>query len=353
MNEVIKKIKEGASVDSGSAIYKDSNLPFITDGSRIHYDKDLDKVIVNQGDEGMTESIANDWEVFCRDNDIPINKILVLHNNPMVEREFLYSFDYYFMECRRLIKKITDYGIVNYDIEKEKIYNCLNNNIRSTRTFIFDGLKERKLLQYGYVSYIEKGVHLPSNIKDTQIKGLKINEKTNELVPLDDWRWPTLVPDVISKTYFNVVTECGLQSRQVGADIGNGDGCFITEKTCKALITEPFMVVGNCEILKYLKERGFETYPELFDESYDLIENPRDRLNLILDEVERLCNMNKNELEKIYKSVLWKIEHNRKRMLNFEDDEYIRLLKFNYGGHNLDDCENKQFAWEIPDSINL
>ena len=205
MNEVIKKIKEGASVDSGSAIYKDSNLPFITDGSRIHYDKDLDKVIVNQGDEGMTESIANDWEVFCRDNDIPINKILVLHNNPMVEREFLYSFDYYFMECRRLIKKITDYGIVNYDIEKEKIYNCLNNNIRSTRTFIFDGLKERKLLQYGYVSYIGKGVHLPSNIKDTQIKGLKINEKTNELVPLDDWRWPTLVPDVISKTYFNVV----------------------------------------------------------------------------------------------------------------------------------------------------
>jgi hypothetical protein len=187
-------------------------------------------------------------------------------------------------------------------------------------------LKERKLLQYGFVSYCEKGVYLPSDIEDTQSKELEIDEKTNELVPLGDWRWPTLVPDVISKTYFNVVTECGLQSSSRFNSIA-GDGCFITEKTCKALITEPFIVVGNYGILKYLKELNFETYPELFDESYDLIENPKDRLEFILDEVERLCNMNKNELEKIYKSVLWKIKHNRKRMLNFEDDKYIRLLE--------------------------
>jgi hypothetical protein len=69
-------------------------------------------------------------------------------------------------------------------------------------------------------------------------------------------------------------------------------------------------------------EYGFETYPELFDESYDLIENPKDRLEFILDEIERLCNMEKNELQKIYESVLWKVEHNRKRMLDFEDDEF-------------------------------
>ena len=217
------------------------------------------------------------------------------------------------MECKRMLKKFKYYGIVNYDIEKEKIYNCLNNTLRTVRTFIFDGLKERKLLQHGFVSYCEKGVYLPSNIEDRRIDE-------------DDRRWPTLVPDVISKTYFNLVTECGLQPKSVSNSI-KGDGCFITEKTCKALITEPFIVVGNYGILKYLKELNFETYPELFDESYDLIENPKDRLEFILDEVERLCNMNKNELEKIYKSVLWKIKHNRKRMLNFEDDKYIRLLE--------------------------
>jgi hypothetical protein len=302
VNEVIKKIK------------KDSNLALIGPDSRIFYDKDLDKLIVDQSDEGMTESIANDWKVFCRDNDIPINKILVLNNNPMVEREFLYSYDYYFMECKRVLrfgkyafgkKQYSNYQDINYDIKKEKIYNCLNNNIRAHRTFIFDGLKERKLLRYGFVSYRKEDVFLPKD-KD---------------ITIPNWRWDTLIPDMVSKTYFNVVTECGLQPKSQSNPLGS-DGCFITEKTCKALITQPFMVVGNYEILKYLKEGGFETYPELFDESYDLIENPQDRFNLILDEIERLCNMDKTELEEIYKSVLWKVEHNRKRMLHLEDDEF-------------------------------
>ena len=67
---------------------------------------------------------------------------------------------------------------------------------------------------------------------------------------------------------------------------------------------------------------GFQTYPELFDESYDLIENPKDRIEFILDEIERLCNMDKSELEKIYNSVIWKVEHNRKIMVEFPIDEF-------------------------------
>ena len=77
-------------------------------------------------------------------------------------------------------------------------------------------------------------------------------------------------------------------------------------------------------------EYGFETYPELFDESYDLIENPMKRIDFIIDEIERLCNMSKNELEKIYKSVLWKIEHNRKIILNFKDDEFAYKYVMNW-----------------------
>ena len=32
--------------------------------------------------------------------------------------------------------------------------------------------------------------------------------------------------------------------------------------------------------------------------------------------------MDIEELEKIYKSVLWKVEYNRNRMINFKDDNY-------------------------------
>jgi hypothetical protein len=40
--------------------------------------------------------------------------------------------------------------------------------------------------------------------------------------------------------------------------------------------------------------------------------------------------MNIEELEKIYKSVLWKIKHNRDLMLNFKDDDFIKPYAINW-----------------------
>ena len=39
--------------------------------------------------------------------------------------------------------------------------------------------------------------------------------------------------------------------------------------------------------------------------------------------------MDKNELEKIYNSVLWKIKHNRKIMVEFEEDEFASKIEEN------------------------
>jgi len=299
MDDFIKKIQN-------------SNLPLIH-LCPIFYNKDLDKIIVDRSDESITEDIANQYEEFCKKNDIPISKTLVLHSNMILEREYSYSFDYFFIECKRLLNKRPDYGKIDYNIKKEKIYSCLNHSENKHRTIIFNGLKSRKLLKYGFVSYLDKGVYLPRNIEE---------RRTDDT----GWRWPTLIPEVVSKTYFNIVTET---HHDIEPDF---DSLFITEKLCKALITEPFILVGNIKMLEYVRDKGFETYSELFDESYDLIENPKDRLDFVLDEVERVCNMDVKELEKIYKSVLWKVEHNRNVMLNFKDDDYgaSKVEKWNF-----------------------
>jgi hypothetical protein len=294
MDDFIKKIQN-------------SNLPLIH-LCPIFYNKDLDKIIIDRSDESITIDIANQYEEFCKKNDIPISKTLVLHSNMILEREYSYSFDYFFIACKRLLNRSPDYGKIDYNIKKEKIYNCLNHSEKKHRTIIFNGLKSRKLLKHGFVSYLDKGVYLPRNIEERRAED-------------SGWRWDTLIPKVVSKTYFNVVTETHNEIVYDDYDL------FITEKTCKALITQPFIVIGNYGTLRHVKKLGFETYPELFDESYDLIENPKDRLEFILDEIERLCNMDKNELEKIYKSVLWKIKHNRKIMVEFEEDEFASKIE--------------------------
>jgi hypothetical protein len=70
----------------------------------------------------------------------------------------------------------------------------------------------------------------------------------------------------------------------------------------------------------------------MFDESYDLIEDHNERATFIINEVKRLCEMDTNELQKIYKSVLWKIEHNRNVIMNWKKDELLEDLKIRHLG---------------------
>jgi len=182
--------------------------------------------------------------------------------------------------------------------KKEKIYNCLNHAVKRHRTIIFDNLKKKGLLDMGFVSYIYRGVVLPIMI-DPRSKFPR--------------GWDCFSYYVTEKSYFNVITET-----QHEYDNPDYNGLHITEKTYKALISQPFIIVGQYGHLEKLREWGFQTYPELFDESYDLIENPMERIDFIIDEIERLCNMDKNELEEIYNSVIWKVDTIKKLCWSFQ-----------------------------------
>ena len=81
--------------------------------------------------------------------------------------------------------------------------------------------------------------------------------------------------------------------------------------------------MGNKNTLKYLKSIGFETFPEMFDESYDEIEDPVGRAVFIMKEVERLCSMDIEELHKIYVSVLPKIRHNQEVLMSFDGEQML------------------------------
>jgi len=295
VNEKIKKIEN-------------SNLPLISGGPDlciIKYNAELDKIVVDMRQEPIVESEKDQIDVFCKDNDI--DNLLIFHNNvAMKNTENYYSFPYLLITTQKYMKRDSQYGKIDLKSKKEKIYNCLNSMEKEHRTIIFDNLKRKGLLNMGFVSYIDRGVILPKKI-DPMGKS-----------PIG---WDCFNYYVTEKSYFSVVTET-----QHEYDNPDYDGLHITEKTYKALISQPFIIVGQYGHLKKLREYGFETYSELFDESYDLIKNPRKRLNFIVDEIERLCNMDERKLKEIYKFVLWKVDYNRNIMLNFKDDDYSNLM---------------------------
>ena len=107
--------------------------------------------------------------------------------------------------------------------------------------------------------------------------------------------------EIYSECYFEVVTETNLMNVP----------CQVTEKTFKSLCVLPVIIFGANKTLENLRRMGFETYPELFDESYDNEMDTYKRFKMIVSEIDRICKMDIKELHKIFLSVIPKIEHNR------------------------------------------
>jgi hypothetical protein len=73
----------------------------------------------------------------------------------------------------------------------------------------------------------------------------------------------------------------------VESDINYQYGFLLSEKTIKCLISGmPFVIVSTPHFLKYLRELGFYTYSDLWDESYDEELDYVKRIDKIVD----LCN---------------------------------------------------------------
>jgi hypothetical protein len=70
------------------------------------------------------------------------------------------------------------------------------------------------------------------------------------------------------------------------------DSRFITEKLYKPIYNlHPFIVVGAPRMLQLLRDKGYRTFPELFDESYDVEECPIRRIYLVIDEIEKFTKL--------------------------------------------------------------
>ena len=87
----------------------------------------------------------------------------------------------------------------------------------------------------------------------------------------------------------------------------------LTEKVFKPIVMmQPFILAGTVGSLKYLKRYGFKTFSKWIDESYDKIKDPLKRLDAIAAEVEKICNLTKEEQRLMYEEMLPTLIHNRR-----------------------------------------
>jgi hypothetical protein len=95
-------------------------------------------------------------------------------------------------------------------------------------------------------------------------------------------------------SYFSVISETTFYYKE-----STQNSRFITEKTFKAIImNHPFILVAIPKSLEVLKELGYKTFSPWIDESYDQEMDDNKRIIMVANEIERLCNLSQQELEK-------------------------------------------------------
>jgi hypothetical protein len=93
--------------------------------------------------------------------------------------------------------------------------------------------------------------------------------------------------------------------------------CFFpTEKTSRTIqYKKPMLVMSSINFLHYLRQLGFQTFYEFWNEDYDGFEG-RDRYLKILEVIDGLAQKSTTELEQMYKDMQPILEHNHNLLYN-------------------------------------
>ena len=192
-------------------------------------------------------------------------------------------------------------------------FNRLVTKDRSYRLNFVSQLKERDLLKYGSVSLILKDNGLGTWQEELADPDTRLSASAKELVS-------RTLTEIGTGLTIDVDNPPGHASANAGSAELNmyrsalwhvvtetvfyDNKQHLTEKIFKPIVARrPFMLIGAVGNLAYLRGYGFKTFGRWIDESYDNEADPDKRIEIIVLELEKLCQLSMAELEQMHQEM--------------------------------------------------
>lgn len=104
-----------------------------------------------------------------------------------------------------------------------------------------------------------------------------------------------------------------------------GPGCYISEVVFKAIVfMHPFMILGQPRTLEILREWGFDTFDDVFDNSYDLEDDMFKRTEMVLHQMEIINKLSPEELKEKTLELKDRLVYNKNRYFSREFKEITK-----------------------------
>jgi hypothetical protein len=233
-------------------------------------------------------------------------------NQEEIKVEWFSMFEYQLWDVitHQIIRPLETLQIKDY---KKKFIN-FNRRWRLHRPLMLILLNDRKLLDSGFVSfgksdfdndtwenkwteliryYYDKKEILEILYRNEEVKNFSSMYLDTDDLVTNRAEQTNSTDEYYVNSYFSLVNETTYHTK-----LGYDGVPFLSEKIFKCIaMKHPFVLATTPNSLKYLKELGYKTFDGLINESYDLEIDDAKRAIKIINEVERLCNLNKKDLE--------------------------------------------------------
>lgn len=126
--------------------------------------------------------------------------------------------------------------------------------------------------------------------------------------------------DALTSLYRSILVDVVVESHVAGKTF------FPTEKTVRPiLLKKPFVVFGSRDYLAYLRQMGFRTFGDFWDEEYDGYE-AADRLVKIKSLLNNLASMSISKLEAMYWDMKYTLDHNYNLLMSKKYNKQIKAI---------------------------
>lgn len=274
-----------------------------------------DKVILISANEWEYKSIMGlHWSEFIRittQKNIQVELIAGL-NKLLTPVPVLPNVNVIYWDKYWLIKT---YAMVNHvprPSEYKYHFISMNNAAHSHRCHLLDLVAKHDLVKDNAISWLNgRAYDDPYEWRYHTPVTTQLNEKN---VMWDQY----ILPREYDESFAQLISESTMQAIE------------LSEKTATPLmIGKPFISAAAPGVSNLMTELGFELYTEMFDYSFDMIDDQEKRFDLIVENFKRLSETPLKELSSLYDAIKPKLLHNQNRMreIAFDFDSWPEPAK--------------------------
>lgn len=230
----------------------------------------------------------------------------------------------------RIVEDVIDYTPIN----DKNLFLTYNRQPRYHRVYLISLLMKNGLFHRGKSSLGKFEINEENPTDDPYIHQL------SALTPIEidrtlDINWATNIElSDHRETFASIVTETLIDDSVL----------FVSEKIWKPIILgHPFLILGNVNTLKYLKDLGFKTYDRWFDETYDQEVIHHRRVEMVVEQISKYQHKSTEELKEIREEM--------KDICRYNREWFLKMIREKYNCNEDMYCGNKKPILDIYKTI--